>query len=94
MGHPCDGGFERVFELGTDTMIHPLTNRWNVQPPIPANVGTANPSFLYVERRGEIVPGEMLLLTDASDPNQNQAAIVSNVENVASNDSRRIVLAS
>ena len=39
----------QVFELDADTVVHPLTNAWQLEPPRPADLGTANPSTLLLD---------------------------------------------
>ncbi|SHN40791.1 hypothetical protein [Chitinophaga sp. CF418] len=69
----------QVFELDQDTLIHPLTNRWNIRAPRPGKILSANPLSLLVTPRTEIREGDVLLLTDSGNTAQNQALQVAEV---------------
>ncbi|MCF6407766.1 hypothetical protein L3C95_33070 [Chitinophaga filiformis] len=76
----------QVFELDQDTLIHPLTNRWNIRAPRPGKILSANPLFLLITPRTAIREGDVLLLTDSGNSAQNQALHVTAVSPYTATD--------
>ena len=60
-----DGNPPQIFELEADSFIHPFTNRWNVKPPQPGVLTSANPAELLLLPKTEPKPGVPFLLLDA-----------------------------
>ncbi len=85
-----EGGEPQVFESDVETIIHPLTNRWNIAPPAENILGKANPAFLFVEASAEISVGQLVAVTNARNPDQNQTAFVKGVEIVRGGDRKML----
>ncbi|MCX6227323.1 MAG: hypothetical protein NTV01_21685 [Bacteroidia bacterium] len=67
-----NGNPPQVFETSRDLFIHPLTNRWSIEPPISQTVVKANPSDLLLIPLTSITAGMILFLNDSGDDSQNQ----------------------
>ncbi|HRI60011.1 MAG TPA: hypothetical protein PK228_09820, partial [Saprospiraceae bacterium] len=74
-----DNNPPQVFELDNDTLIHPLANRWSIQPPHPGKVLSANPDALLITLKADIKPDANLLLLDSSPHAANQVVTVSEI---------------
>lgn len=73
------GNPPQVFELDTDTMIHPLTNQWAIRAPRPVGLLTANPQKLPFLPQTDLQPDYRLLLLDPANAAQSQAVQLSQV---------------
>ncbi len=67
----------QIFEITKEAVIHPLTNKWNVQAPHPGKVLSGSTSSLLIEQKAEISEGSRLLIIDTKDNSQNQVGMVS-----------------
>jgi hypothetical protein len=84
-----DGNPPQVFELDDPATIHPLTNRWPVIPPHIGSVTANNPSSLLVSVRGEIREGDLLLLTNSNNQNQNSGLTVKKISKYTGTDQQQ-----
>jgi hypothetical protein len=81
-----EGNPPQVFELDADSPIHPLTNRWDIRPPRPVGLLTANPQTLPCLPQTDLQPGQRLLLLDSANAAQSQAVTLSAVATNAGAD--------
>lgn len=74
-----DGNPPQVFETTRDILIHPFTNKWQIEPPADPFLPRENPSELLISPELPLKPGITLLLADSGDDTGTQVTEVSKV---------------
>lgn len=87
----------QVFELDQATIIHPLLNRWTLEPSRAVVAGDpggpgANPTRLLLDpRTARLIPGDIVLVTSTSGQIEDQARRVADVSAIVAADGTRLV---
>ena len=84
-----EGNPPQVFETEADTNIHPLANKWNLQPPSLDVLSQANPVSLSILPSVALQPNDFLLLIDPDQSSQTQALRVQNIQPQTGIDKRQ-----
>jgi len=82
----------QVFELGSDVTIHPLTNKWTIEPARPETIGADNPSYLLLDPgTAKLKAEDIVLVRDTDGDAQTQVRTVSNVSKIDGADGSKYV---
>jgi hypothetical protein len=77
----------QLFEVDADTTVHPLVNEWEIEPPRPTQLGTANPSALLLDAAAAgAAAGTPVLLEVTTDASRTQVRRSGGVEDVEGAD--------
>ncbi len=73
----------QIFEAQSDVTIHPLTNKWTVEPARPEAIGVDNPSYLLLDPgTAKLKAEDIVLVRDTDGDAQTQVRTVSSVATV------------
>lgn len=84
-----DGNPPQVFELTSESIIHPFTNRMGIKAPHLGVVTSQYPASLLAELKSEIKEEAILLLINKANYNQNKGVLVKKVEKYTGIDNRQ-----
>jgi hypothetical protein len=82
----------QLFEVDAATVVHPLANAWQLEPPRPAELGTANPSTLLLDAAAAgAAPGVPVLVEVTGDASKTQVRRSAGTEDVEGADGEQYV---
>ncbi len=83
-----DGNPPQVFETTRDILIHPFTNKWEIEPPVDPFLSREDPPELLINPEVPLKPEMILLLVDSGDDAGTQVTEVSKVTPYITSDKK------